>query len=545
MTLLQIITALTPILLVLIFLMMMRLPAIKAMPLSWLVHALLAIFVWQVPLKIIGAASIEGLIIAASVLWIIFGAILLLNVLKTSGALESIRSSFMQISKDRRVQAILIAWVFSGFLEGASGFGTPAAICAPILIAVGFPPLAAVVLALIGNGIPVTYGGIGTTFLVGTTQGLQQAAATAPIVSQYLSSTPLSEFVHIVSTKSALLNIIPGSLIPLFISVFLTRFFGPNKSWKEGFAVWKYALLAGISFTGISVLIATFAGPEFPSLFGGLITLIIMIPIAKKGFLLPKEVWDFEKHPETNLTTLETSDPMPLWKAWLPYILVTLLLVFTRLRFLPFKNWLSNVLVGWSNILGTEISTSFAPLYSPGFILIITALLVMIFYRLSGKQIKNTFSISGKSILISGVTLGTAVPLVRIFINSSFNTAGFDSMPIALAATMAEALGPLWPLVSPFIGALGAFVSGSATFSNLMFTLFQFGAAIQNGLDPVNIIALQTIGAALGNMICVVNVVAAASVVGLEGQEGRIIRYTIGPSLVLCLLVGVMVLVGG
>ncbi len=118
-------------------------------------------------------------------------------------------------------------------------------------------------------------------------------------------------------------------------------------------------------------------------------------------------------------------------------------------------------------------------------------------------------------------------------------------MPIALAETMAEAVGPLWPLVSPFIGALGAFVSGSATFSNLMFTLFQFGAALQNGFDPINIVALQTIGAALGNMICVVNVVAASSVVGLQGQEGRIIRYTVGPSLVLCLLVGVMVLVGG
>jgi lactate permease len=270
-----------------------------------------------------------------------------------------------------------------------------------------------------------------------------------------------------------------------------------------------------------------------------------MIPIAKKGYLLPKEVWDFDNQPEQNIPTAEKFNPMPLWKAWLPYILVTILLVITRLRFLPFKSWLSDIPLGWSNILGTEISTSFAPFYSPGFILVITSFLVMLFFRLSNQQIKNTFSVSGKSILISGITLGTAVPLVRIFINSSINAAGLDSMPIALAATMAEAVGPLWPLVSPFIGALGAFVSGSATFSNLMFTLFQFGAALQNGFDPINIVALQTIGAALGNMICVVNVVAASSVVGLQGQEGRIIRYTVGPSLFLCLLVGMMVLVKG
>lgn len=159
--------ALSPVLLVLILLVILRLPATKAMPLSWLIHALLAFFFWRIPAVQIAAASLEGFIIAASVVWIIFGAVFLLNILRTSGAIETIRHFFTAISPDRRVQLILIAWSFGSFLEGAAGFGTPAAICAPLLVTLGFPPLAAVVLALIANSYPVTYGGVGTTFLVG------------------------------------------------------------------------------------------------------------------------------------------------------------------------------------------------------------------------------------------------------------------------------------------------------------------------------------------------------------------------------------------
>jgi lactate permease len=116
-------------------------------------------------------------------------------------------------------------------------------------------------------------------------------------------------------------------------------------------------------------------------------------------------------------------------------------------------------------------------------------------------------------------------------------------MPIELAASMASVLGPVWPLFAPYVGSLGAFISGSATFSNLMFSLFQFGAAIENKLDPALINALQTVGAAVGNMICVVNVVAASSVVNLQGSEGKIIRFTLLPSLVICLIVGLLAII--
>lgn len=537
---LSFLVALSPVLLVLIFLVLLRLPAIKAMPLSWLIHVVLAFFIWQIPFVHIMAASLEGIIIAISVLWIIFGAVLLLNVLRTTGAIDTIRHFFTTISPDRRVQVILIAWLFGAFLEGASGFGTPAAICAPLLVALGFPPLAAVVLALISNSFPVTYGSIGTTFLIGLAQGLQQGPDLAPIVADYLGSMTVMEYIQIASVKTTLLNWLPGTFLPLFLSAMLTRFWGENKSWKEGLAIWKFALLAGFTFTTFALLISIFLGPEFPTLLGSMLALIIMVFLAKKGIFLPKQPWVFHSSAPSQFAQFNEPLKIPTWKALSPYAIATVILLITRMRFLPFYGWLNSIQTGWSSILGTEISTQFAPLYSPGAVFTLTAMISVFLLGAGKRELGSAIKTSSISLISSAIALGTAVPLVRIFINSGINGLGLESMPIELASSMASVLGPVWPLFAPFVGSLGAFISGSATFSNLMFTLFQFGAATQNKLDPSTINALQTVGAAVGNMICVVNVVAASSVVNLQGSEGKIIRFTLLPSLVICLIVGLI-----
>ena len=167
MTLGQWLTALMPLLSVFCLLVLLRLPARQAMPLSLVVTAILALVVWQMPALQLAGAVAEGLVIAATVLWIVFGALLLLNVLTETGAMDSIKAGFSAISPDRRVQLLLIGWLFVAFLEGAAGFGTPAAIAAPLLVALGFPPVAAVVLALIADSSAVSFGAIGTPVLVG------------------------------------------------------------------------------------------------------------------------------------------------------------------------------------------------------------------------------------------------------------------------------------------------------------------------------------------------------------------------------------------
>jgi lactate permease len=537
MTILTTFVALTPVLAVFLFLVVLRLPAVKAMPISLLLTAVLAVLVWQVPVMQVLAASIEGVIISFTILWIIFGAILLLNTLSLSGALNSIRRGFTYISPDRRVQVIVIAWLFGSFIEGAAGFGTPAAIGAPLMVALGFPPLAAAALALIADSSPVTFGAVGTPFVIGVAQGLSEGEAVAPFVAATLAGDPLGEFLRAAAVQAISIDVFVGSFIPLILVALLTRFFGKNRSWREGLQIWKFAIFAGLSFTLPALLVATLFGPEFPSLLGALIGLAIVVPAARRGFLLPKEPWGFGDEPQEEADyTARLSLPL----AWAPYLLVALLLVITRLGALPFQGWLQSVQVRVENILGTQISTTFAPLYLPGTIFLVVVLITAFLHRMSSAQVGQAFKQSAFALRNSTIALGTAMPMVRIFINSSVNAAGLDSMPIELATLIAGVAGQAWPLFAPTIGSLGSFISGSATFSNMMFSLFQFSIANQVGISERVVIALQALGANAGNMISVLNVVAAATVVGLQNQEGRIIRITLGPMIYYIVWAGIL-----
>jgi len=526
MTIITTLVALTPVLAVFLFLVILRLPAVKAMPISFALTAILAVLVWQVPLIHVLAASIEGVVISFTILWIIFGAILLLNTLSLSGALNTIRQGFTYISTDRRVQLIIIAWLFGSFIEGAAGFGTPAAIGAPLMVALGFPPLAAAALALIADSSPVTFGAVGTPFVIGVAQGLSEGEAVAPIVQSTLAGSPFSGFLQAAAVQAISIDVFVGSFIPLILVAILTRFFGKNRSWREGLQIWKFAIFAGVSFTLPALLVASLFGPEFPSLLGALIGLAIVVPAARRGFLLPKEPWDFNGERKEDQTY---KSKLSLPRAWAPYLLVALLLVITRLSVLPFQGWLQSIQIRVSNILGTPISTSFAPLYLPGTIFLLVVLITAVLHGMDRAQVGQAFRQSASALRNSTIALGTAMPMVRIFINSGVNSVGLESMPIELATLIAGVAGQAWPLFAPTIGSLGSFISGSATFSNMMFSLFQFSVAVQVGVSERVVIALQALGANAGNMISVLNVVAAATVVGLQNQEGRIIRITLAP----------------
>ncbi|SDC62193.1 L-lactate permease [Shouchella lonarensis] len=529
------IVALTPILSVMVFLVFMRMPAMKAMPISLVVTAILALIYWKIPLPYIGASIIEGILIGCSILYIVFGAILLLNTLQATGAIYAIRSYLISVTPDRRIQAILIAWLFGAFIEGAAGFGTPAAIAAPLLVAVGFPPLAAVVVALIADSSPVSFGAVGTPIIVGVQQGLEEGGQLAAVTAPYLSGIEMTDYLRQLAAQVMQIDVITGTLMPLILVAILTRFFGAEKSWRKGLEIWKFALFAGFSFTVPALIVAFLLGPEFPSIVGGAVGLLLVLVAIKNRWFMPKETWDFAEKdqwsPEWlgNMTAKPEEKPkvMSLLLAWVPYLLLGLLLVLTRIDVIPLKQWLMQVHVGWENILGTSISATFQPLYLPGTIFIVVVFLTLFLHKIRKDAFTHAVSNSLKTLIGTAVTLFTAVPMVRLFINSGFNQSGLESMPVELANRAAEVLGHGWPFVAPFIGALGSFISGSATFSNMMFSLFQFTVADQIGADPTQIVALQVIGSNAGNMICVVNVVAAASVVGLVGKEGSIIRMTL------------------
>ena len=553
MTFLTLLTALMPILAIFVFLVLLRLPAVRAMPIGLALTAITAWQFWKVPPVHLAAAMVEGLFAALSILWIIFGAIFLLKVLTSSGSLDTIRHAFFRITPDRRVQAILIGWLFGSFMEGAAGFGTPAALGAPIMVAIGFHPLPAVVLALIADSSSVSFGAVGTPIIIGMKQGLSSGGEIAPSVSSHLESLPLNMegFLQQVTTRTVLMDLFIGSLIPLIMSVMLTRFFGRNKSWTEGLQIWKFALFAGLAYEVPALFSAMLLGPEFPALIGGLLGMGIAITAIQKGFLQPVTPWnDLDPHldcPSTTQPPEQTGDrpTMGIARAWMPYIMVALLLALTRINALPFKAWLQSVFIEWKAIFGTTISASIEPLYLPGSMFLLTALFAAVFYRMKPRDLHTPLTETFKKLLPSAIALGACVPMVRIFTNSDLNAAGLNSMPVELASMAANAMGSMWPAVAPLVGALGSFVSGSATFSNMMFSLFQFSAALQSNVEPEIVLAAQILGSNAGNMICILNVVAAASVVDLTGREGSIIRYTMIPMLFFIAMAGAIAMITG
>lgn len=546
--------ALLPIVVVAVFLVGLRWPASRAMPLSLITAIVLAFGVWKVPSTQILGYGLEGLATAVTLLYIIFGAILLLNTLTNSGAINRIRSGFQSVSPDRRVQAIVVAWLFGSFIEGAAGFGTPAAVAVPLLVALGFPPLAAVVCGVIIQSTPVSFGALGTPILVGVGNGLKISGGfpdgspihAAAVAGQLIANGDSSSvLLQIIGLRVAILHLIVGTFLPLILVTVLTRFFGANRSVREGLRCWKFALAAAFAMTVPSVLTAYVLGPEFPSLFGGMIGLAIIVNVARRGWLIPNgEPWDFEKASTATVDTSDDSD-LSLFRAWLPYLLLAALLVAFRLPQLPLREWVTDpaVSIHIPNLLGSDAKIKATPLALPGTIFILVSAFSFFVHRMNVKQLKSALNTSLATTGKASVALIFTVPMVKIFLGSGGGAAGLDSMPLVLASAMSSLAGNAWPLLAPMTGGLGAFIAGSNTISNMMLSMFQFEVGQQIGCDPFWIVALQAVGGAAGNTICVHNVVAACAVVGLVGQEGEIIRRTVPVFLYYATFAGILGLV--
>jgi lactate permease len=541
--------AFSPIALIFVLMAIFRWPATWAMPVAFALTLLLVFAIWQTPLNRIAASTLNGLMISVEILLIVFGALTLLFTLQQSGAINTINKGFTSISPDKRVQAIIITWLFGSFIEGVAGFGTPAALAAPLLLALGFPALAAVMVALIANSSAVSFGAVGTPTLIGIRTSLNLPEIRQPLEQGGMG---FNEFIQQTGTWSAWMHLLPGIFIPLLIVVLLTRYFGENKSFREGFAIWPYAIFAGLSFTIPYLLVAIFLGPEFPSILGGLLGMMILIPATKAGFLTPKIPWNFPEESKWKTAWKGSikveagidEKKMPLAKAWLPYALIGALLMLTRVDSLPLKNWLSNLKITSVDLFGTDIAPALAPLYNPGiFPFLIISLFCIWLFRMNKTQVSRAWTDAYQKVKGPFIALIFAVPMVRLMMQSGNNPADIPGMPIAMALYAANVFRDVWPLVSPLIGTLGTFMSGSATVSNMLFSLFQFTVAEQTGIPAVLVVSLQNVGAAMGNMIGVHNIIAACATVGLSGMEGELLKKNLATALLLALIVGVSAMV--
>ena len=537
------IIAFLPIVILIVLLVGLNKPARKVMPIAWIACVILALTLWKMNFRDVAAFSVFGALKGFDVMVTIFGAILILNTLQHSGAMDTISGGFSNITPDRRIQTIIVAWLFGSFIEGAAGFGTPAALAGPLMVGLGFPPLAAAVVALICNSTAVAFGVVGTPTITAITS----------VESNVLAAGYAPELFYRVATKFvALTHFLPGIIVPFMAVAMLTLYYGKERSIKPALEILPFAIFAGLSFVLPYTLIAIFVGPELPSILGAIIGMIIVVTAAKKGFLMPKTTWQFpdedEWEPDWHSSTVKetvVSDEngsaetvlakpkMGFLLSWTPYLIITAILVLTRIPQVGLRPIFQGAKLTIPNILGVDnLNYELQWAWLPGTVFIAVAFITHFIHKMSKESVKAAWKDTGNQVKEAAIAMFFGVALVQLMLNSNVNAAGLDSMMTVMAKTIANIAGQAFPVVSPFIGILGAFVAGSSTVSNMLFTPMQFETATLLGMPPVMIVALQCVGGCIGNMICVNNVVAATATVGAVGVEGKIIRRNMIPVLI-------------
>lgn len=506
------VVALLPFVLLFILMAVLNRPAYIAAPVTAVVTTASAYLVWGVPVNWLSAALVRGLGVTVDIMLVIIGAIFLITTLRHLGLFDPMQQLFARVSKDKRVQAILVCWFFVAFIEGIAGFGTPAMLAIPILLALGFSPIISVVLALVGDSIVVVFGAVGVPISIGIAEGVGLPSDVSSVLSSH------------VAIGSALFNVLLGWMIPLFISVIVSREY--TGSWWRGLELWPLAVFSGLVYALPALAAAYWLTPEFPTILGALVGGSVTSWMLYRGWFVPRDLVVFDSEVKHEVTLSYKN----IVKLLLPYALIILGLLMTRLPELQLRELLRGYSFEISNLFGTGFNASVAWAFSPGVVFIIVAVLIIWMYGQKFSQVGVVGLEAGRRVAMPFVGLFFVLAIVQIMLLSYYNTNGLPSMPLYLAERLAI-LGEAWPLVAPFVGVVGAFIAGSATVSNLLFASLQYTTATAVGVSAVLVLSLQAVGGALGNMIAVHNILAAQAVSGLSGKEGEILRRTLVPVL--------------
>ena len=531
----------------------LRWSAARAMGVGWLLAGGIGLTYWGMEIDWLAASAVYGAFQAVDIILIVFGAILLMNYLEGSGAIATIRWYFGQIEEDRRIQVLLIGLGFMTIIEGAAGFGTPGALAAPLFIGLGFPPLAAAVFGLFFNAPNPPFGAAGTPVIGGT------GAVIDPALS---GSMGVSEFLSMVSAWSGIVTGVTYVFWGLLGVFFLTYWFGDADGGRsvcgavrDTLPIAPFALLLGVVTGGTQLVVAWFVGPALPDIAAGFVVLGVGLLLANNNILIPDREWDFptdSQWSDTWLGGLELDEisrdqpqkEMSVLLAWTPYLLVALALLATRWPDLTIAGtavlpWIQSFTVGIDSILGTELGYTLQYLYLPGTMPFIPiAVLTGLIHKMDIDEMGAAWRRSAEQVAPAALTLIIAVSMTQVMIQSQTNTAGLLGMMEALSRALAIGAGGLLPMISPWIGAIGSFMTGSNTSSNILFSVLQYNAAETVELSRTIAVSLQNVGGGLGNMVSVLNVAAICGVVGITGREGDLLRKAIVPMALFALFAG-------
>ncbi|MCC5790225.1 MAG: L-lactate permease [Opitutales bacterium] len=462
------------------------------------------------------ASVTAGLLNALTPITIVLGAIFFFIAMEKSGAMQPIKDWLHHISPNPVAQLMIVGWSFMFLLEGASGFGTPAALAAPILVGLGFPALRVAALCLVFNAISTPFGAVGTPLWFGFEDlGLSEEAMLAIGLQTAVWQTGAAMVLPI----TALLLIVDGKTLYRNL---------PFAFLSVAFSVGPMTLLAFINY-------------EFPTVVGGSVGLVLSILAAKLGIGL-------EKEPKTRTDNSPSSPPkvdlLLLTKALSPIVLTVAILLVTRVPALPFRALLTkqegawnlplgplgdfflspSLVIGLENIWQEGLRWSHAILYVPSFLpfFLSAALALWLFGDFRTKGMEALWE-TKKKITRPVLALFAALVVVNLL------SIGADRAPtMVMGQFFAQAAGDSWVYLAPFLGALGSFFSGSTTISNLTFGGIQYSIAQEAGLPTTLLLALQCAGASMGNMACIHNIVAVCAVLGLVNKEGAILK-TVAP----------------
>lgn len=503
-------------------------PSYVSLPFAATLVYLLVLSYFRLDPNLVNATVVNGALSALTPISIIWGAILLSQTMRRSGAEQTIGEWLKEVSPNPVAQLMIVGWAFPFMIEGSSGFGTPAAIAAPLLVGLGFDALPVAIPTLVMNSVPTTFGAVGTPMWFGFSQ--------IPLSSSEILS---------VSWKSALVH----SIAALFVPIIALRFV---VGWTHIRRNMLYVYLSILSCVLPSLGLSRF-NYEFPSLIGGAVGLGLSVLMAKYQVGLA--------HPHAG-DVAEIGPSRQHYdrvRAFVPYLMLIAVLTVTRVRFLPFRAWLNaespGLTLDWGSlgefsvsvalvlkldsIFGTSSTWRYDTLFVPALIpFVLVVLLSLPLLRIDLHTMKTAIMETTSRLRGPSVTLVGALIMVQLM-----TLGGDKSQTMIIGRTVSNITGMSWPFFAPVLGALGAFFSGSATVSNLTFAGIQDSIARTLGFDRTSILALQSVGSAMGNMIAVSNIVAVTSILGLVNQDGFVLKRTLIPLIIYGLIAGVSGLV--
>ena len=474
----------------------------------------IALLIYGMPLKLTMLSTLHGSLYGLfPISWIIISAVFLFNVTVKSGQFEVIKSFMASITSDRRLQALLIAFSFGAFLEGAAGFGAPVAISGAMLVGLGFNPLYAAGLCLIANTAPVAFGSVGTPI----------------IMASRMSDIPELAISQMVGRTLPLLSL----LIPFYLVTLMSGF-------KKSLEVMPAILVSGISFAFVQWFTSNYMGPMLPDILAGIASILSLLFLLK--YWKPKSIWRFKEEPSLQTSVEIKYTSLQILRAWSPFIIMTLFII--AWGFQPVKDILNSIgfikfkIPGLENVIlqpdGNPLAIKafdFNYLSTPGTAVIFAALISIPLIGISIRESIKIFGATLKQLMFPIITIAAVVGYAFIA-----NYAGMSiTMAVALAST-----GALFPFFSPILGWLGVFLTGSDTSANALFGKLQAQTADTLGFDHLVTVSANATGGVTGKMISPQSIAVGAAAVGLVGKESDLFRFTFKHSFIMLFIVCVL-----